>query len=46
MSYDTAFTELLAAGWPDPDAAELAQITIDLQRNAEEAARAEAEAAN
>lgn len=46
MSYDTAFTELLAAGWPETDAAELAQIAIDLQTKAEEAARAEAEAAN
>lgn len=42
MSYDTAFTELLAAGWPQPDAAELAQITIDLQAQREAAERAEA----
>ena len=46
MSYDTAFTALLAAGWPEIDAAELAQITIDLQAKAEEAARAEVEATN
>lgn len=46
MSYETAFAELLAAGWPEADAAELAQITIELQAKASEAARTEAEAAN
>lgn len=45
MSYETAFAELLAAGWPEADAAELAKIHIELQAKAEAAARAEAEAA-
>lgn len=37
MSYDTAFQELLAAGWAPDDAEELAQITIELQQAKEEA---------
>lgn len=45
MSYDTAFAELLAAGWPEIDAAELAQITIDLQAKAEAEAAAALESA-
>lgn len=43
MSYDTAFTELMAAGWDLDSAAELAEIALELQE--QERAKAEAEAA-
>lgn len=36
MSYDTAFRELLDAGWAPDDAQELAQITIELQQAKEQ----------
>ena len=36
MSYDTAFQELLAAGWAPDDAQELAQIHIELQQAKEQ----------
>lgn len=35
MSYDTAFAELVEAGWPEPASAEIAQITIELQAKQE-----------
>lgn len=43
MSYDTAFTELLAAGWDRDSAAELAEIALAIQE--QERAKAAAEAA-
>lgn len=36
MSYDTAFQELLAAGWSEPAADETARILIELQQAKEQ----------